>query len=195
MSGMRLDDKPVWAVVAGCVAVALAATAGSYLGVVVPAERGEAAARAAAASSAEAEAEAASLDREAAALAARLGEREAELAATPVELGDVRDLNRRVAGLIRLAQDAGLEVFALQPGGAAAGEHYRVVPLRLEAGGGFAAQLDFLDRLHGVYPDVRVADVGVQARPREAGAAAQVVVELRWFTALDGAGGGGGGGR
>ena len=116
MTRMNLTDKPVWAVAVMCGVVTLLATGGAYMGVVAPVRESRAAVDAGLARLADADAQAARLGREGAALASRVAASEAELADTPIKLGDVSDLNQRVADLIRLAQEAGLEVAALQPG-------------------------------------------------------------------------------
>ena len=185
MTRIKLLDKPVWAVALTCGVAALLATGGAYVGMVAPVRQSEAAAAESRVRLDEADAQAARLERDAAAMSARLAASEAELADMPIKLGDVSDLNQRIADLIRLAQEAGLEVGALQPGERKDHEHYRVVSLRLEAGGAFDRQLAFLDRVHAVYPDVRVADVRLEAQARAAEPRPQTTVELRWFTALD----------
>ena len=57
--------------------------------------------------------------------------------------------------------------------------------LRLEAGGAFDRQLAFLDRVHAVYPDLRVADVKLETQPRATEPRPQASFELRWYTAID----------
>lgn len=185
MTRAWIQRQPVWLTVGGCALAGLSLTVGSLVGVVMPVQRSEAAAKQSVAELDTAESAADQLQREAEALTKRLAAREVDLAATPVKLGDRRELNQRVADLIALAQESGLEVFTLQPGLAEAAEHYRVVPLRLEAGGSFGRQLAFMDQLHTVFPDVRVADVKLETRPREAQPRPSVVMGLRWFTALD----------
>ncbi|MEM9881344.1 MAG: GspMb/PilO family protein [Planctomycetota bacterium] len=181
----RVWDLPSWAVWAGGVALSAALTALAYGGLVGPSHDRQRQTDAMRAELAEQAVETRRLEAGANALARSLEATRRELADQPRRLGDRRALNQRIADLIELAGDHGLEVLQLEPGPAEPGTHFTLVPLRLEAEADFAQHLSLLDTLHRVAPDLAVAGLSLRTEPRAEASRPRAEVRLVWFTATD----------
>ena len=150
-------------VLAGAAVTVTAVTAGGWFGVLGPA-RAEASARGAATgeleeaehAAAAAEARAASLDERREVLRARL--------AAGVEPGRLDRRNARLAGLLSLAERAGLEVLRLHPTEPTPGGGFARVSIDLEAVGVYATHLAFLGGLDAGPEDLSVEAFRLTAR-------------------------------
>jgi len=177
-----LERQPAWAVWSGCVASAAVLTAISYVWVVQPSRDQQHLDNATAATSAQQESQAQALDSQLTILLADFDERRDALAKQPVALGNPRDLNRRIAAIIELAQHQGLEVLQLQPGETSPGEHYNLIHLRFEAAASFPEHLAFLDELHTVFADLSVVGLELKSPVRSPLPRPRAVINLVWFT-------------
>ncbi|MEM8738722.1 MAG: type 4a pilus biogenesis protein PilO [Planctomycetota bacterium] len=178
-----LQRQPPWAVWLGGTALALGMTAFAYLGLVTPSQARQAEARAVTRAAAETKATAHTLATQLEELHRAIARRTQALETLPVQLGDRDMLNRRIAALIQLAQDQQLEVLQLQPGEPQPGEHYDLLPLKLEADAAFPEHLAFLERLHTAFPDISVVGVELDSRVRETRPRPRVTVAMAWFIA------------
>ena len=127
--------------------------------------------------------EAAELEHELEQLGQSLQTQRDVLAQQPQALGNYQELNRQIARLIELAQAHGLEVMQLQPGESSRGDHYDILPLRLEAVAGFSQHLAFLESLHTTFPSISVLGLDLASRAREISPRPEGRYRLVWFTA------------
>lgn len=107
----------------------------------------------------------------------------AELNRQRIDLGDASQLNRRIASLIQLAQEHGLDVVQLQPGDRQTAEHYNLLTMKLEAVASPAQHAEFLARLHARFPDMSVTALTLDKPRRDHDAQARAVLQIVWFTA------------
>ena len=175
-------------------AAAAACTGGAWYGVVAPA-------RASAAAAAEGEARLAAAEREEAAadagLAAARGRERALRAEVEagVRPGSLERRNERLAGLLTLAEAAGLEVLRLDPSDPVPAGGHAEVHVDVEARGPYAAHRLFLGRLAEGPEDLSVRGFRLSGTPPApaagaAGGGDAVLggrISLRWVVAAGGA--------
>jgi Tfp pilus assembly protein PilO len=179
------ERQPAWIVWIGSATLSSVLTLVVYLWIVVPVYQQQNAQAALLASVQEKQAEAVKLESQLRDYSAKLFHQQAAMAHQPVELGNRRELNRRIAALIESAQSLGLEVLQVQPGTVTPNEHFDLVELRLEAVGTFAQHLSILDALHKEYPDVSVIDLSLSSEVRSANPRPTLNLKLAWFTRVD----------
>lgn len=183
-----LERQPAWAVWAGCAAVAATLTVMAYGWMVRPHHDRQQEVKQLNETAQAEHAEAENLDQQYEAIHTAMAQRREALAANPLKLGDRRELNRRIAALIDLAQRQGVEVLQLQPGEVTRGKDYDLLYLRLEAVATFSQYLTMLDALHTSFPDMSVVALELDSPPRAATPRPRGAFELVWFTSVrDGA--------
>ena len=101
-----------------------------------------------------------------------------------ITLGESAQLNQRIAWLIELARNAGLEVLQLQPGSSQPNEHYHLRSLRLEAGATLAQHAAFLEKLHKTFPDMSVVGLDLTQAVGRDDARPNAVFSIVWFTTV-----------
>ncbi len=100
----------------------------------------------------------------------------------PLRLASLDALNRRLAQVTDLANDAGLELDRVRPGRPAAGEHFQQVPLSVTGQGEYRAIAIFLHEARAELPDVAVRDLEIQGRPSP-DAPTTFSLDLTWYAA------------
>ncbi len=173
----------VWKVWAGCAVAATALTATVYYAGIAPVQASRSAdvrlAEQARGKAEQADILQEQLDR----LNQKLTTLRGRLNEHPVTLGDPEHLNRRIAALIDLARQAGLDVMQLQPGGSQPAEHYDLKGLRLEAAGSFDQHRTFLVAVHERFTDMSVVGLDLtQPRGAQRANRPDAVYNIVWFT-------------
>lgn len=108
-----------------------------------------------------------------------------DLRACDVKTQSVRELNRRVQGLVSEAGACGLQISECAPGTPAAHDKFTLVPIKLRGTGSYEGVSGFLARLHASFPDTAVVSLSVATDvPGES--TPEFSVELAWYAAPDG---------
>lgn len=107
-----------------------------------------------------------------------------KLAAERDEIGLVLEpetnINKRLARLTELAEQAGLKVTQLTPGKAVSGKRSRMVPIAVAGRGGYAQAGAFLALVHEQMRDTAVARLAMASTPENADQPADCAVQLIW---------------
>lgn len=101
----------------------------------------------------------------------------------PLKLAGRDELNERLSQVTALAATYKLEVDAIKPGGAKAGAHYVVQPIKLSGTGGFGAAVSFIHEMHRKLPDIGVRSLSLTADPSSAHQVATFQFDLNWYAA------------
>ena len=108
----------------------------------------------------------------------------ADLAQSPLRLQAASRTNRRLAEIAELATKCGLNVDAIQPGRATAGNLYDIVPIHLAGTGRYPTCVRFLHRLQRVFPDTGVISLDLAGGdPTGQPSSASFRCQLKWHTA------------
>ncbi len=177
-----LHRQPAWLIWIGCATLSTALTLVVYLMIVVPVHEQRRASAELASTLRTRQSQVQRLEADLLGLQTALTRSRASLAAQPLELGDRRELNRRIAALIHAAQSQGLEVLQLQPGRLETGEHYDRTELRFEASATLHEHLAMLERLHTDYPDMSVSALDIGGAVRAANPRPKITMQLVWYT-------------
>jgi Tfp pilus assembly protein PilO len=179
----HLEQQPAWVVWLGGGLACVILSVMAYGWVVQPSHARKQEALQLSAEAKQRHAEVQRLEDQLDALGQTLRQQEDQLAALPLSLGDPRQLNRKIAQVIALAQEHELEVLQLQPGEPTRAEHFDLVPLRLQATAGFPQHLAFLEALHTRFPSVSVLGLELAGPSRAEAARPEAAYRLMWFTA------------
>ncbi len=76
-----------------------------------------------------------------------------------------------------------MKIDDIQPGAAASGSRYEMVPISLSGKGTYVTCVGFLHRLRQAFPDTGVSSLALQGNPGAAGGAAQFRFDLLWYAA------------
>ncbi|MDX2116571.1 MAG: type 4a pilus biogenesis protein PilO [Planctomycetota bacterium] len=116
----------------------------------------------------------------------------AERAEIGLTLEPESSVNKRMARLTELAEQAGLKVTQLTPGKAVQGKRSRMVPIAVAGRGTYPQAAAFLALVHEQMRDTAVARLAMASTPENAELPADCAVQLVWHAlANDGAGGAG----
>ncbi len=106
-----------------------------------------------------------------------------ELQGSPLRLEKPSQTNRRLAKITELANACGLKVNRITPASTIAGPRYGVVPIVLRGSGEYPTCVQFLRRLHKMFPDTAVAAIDLEASPNNAEIPTSFTFSLEWYTA------------
>ena len=103
------------------------------------------------------------------------------IAASPLQLQPVSQINQRLARLTTLATDCGLQIDQIQPGEAAVGAWYQTVPIAVAGVGSYRTCAAFLHRLHTTSADVSVWSFDLSRPNPDGDSIASFRVDLAWY--------------
>jgi len=106
-----------------------------------------------------------------------------QLQSGPLRLETPSETNRRLAKITDLANACGLKVNQIAPDALIVGARYGVVPIRLSGTGRYPTCVQFLRRLHEMFPDTAVAAIDLGATPNNPEDLATFKFNLEWYTA------------
>ena len=116
-------------------------------------------------------------------LRGRLVETQQELAGGRLQLHASSLVNTRMALIVQIAFDSGLEIHEMRPNAGVPGEHYEMVPIALSGRGTYPDCAAFLHRLHESMPDTGVAAFELSGNPGSRGTAGSFRFDLVWYAA------------
>jgi len=100
-----------------------------------------------------------------------------------VQLESVAHLNGRLARLLALAADSGMQVDETQSGDASDHEWHQTVPVRVSGRGSYTSCARFLHGLQARLPDVEVLAFNLVGTPAQRSQGARFRFELAWYAA------------
>jgi len=117
------------------------------------------------------------------ALRRRLADTQRSLTDKPIRLEPVRDINRRLAQISRLAGETGLRAADLQTGEMSEGTYYDATRVSVKGSGSYQAFTQFLQRLDSTFPDMGASAFDLKASGRNGSGNADFQFDACWFHA------------
>ena len=105
------------------------------------------------------------------------------IADSAVQLESVAHLNGRLARLLDLATESGMQIDETQSGDTEEGTWHRTVPVRVSGRGSYTSCARFLHGLQTRLPDVEVLSFNLAGSPQKRSEAAMFRFELAWYAA------------
>ena len=114
-------------------------------------------------------------------IAQRLDQFDTNRSDTTLKLEDRAQLNTRLGGLMRLAQQCGLSIEGVHPGTRTHGRFFDVVDIQLVAEGKYRDAVNFLQKLHGTHEDISVNAFDLEVVGSNEIHLASATFDLAWY--------------